>query len=78
MMELRRIGVWASGDEVPQASLLLSSHETDVPRKIAEAAGDKQAATHWAGGGNWSTLLLWLVLAVLLAESWLFHREAVY
>jgi predicted dehydrogenase len=26
----------------------------------------------------WSTLLLWMVFAVLLAESWLFHRQAVY
>jgi hypothetical protein len=78
MLELRRIGVWTAGDGAPQASLLLSSHETDVPRKHDAIAGGQESATHWSGGGNWSMTLLWLVLAILLAESWLFHRQAVY
>jgi hypothetical protein len=78
MLELRRIGVWTAGDGAPQSSLLLSSHETDVPRKHEAAAGARDPASHWAGGGNWSMAFLWLVLALLLMESWLFHRQAVY
>lgn len=78
MLELRRIGVWEAADGVAQSALLLSAHETDVPGKGTSAEGDRSAHPRWAGGGNWSTLLLWLVLAVLLVESWLFHRQAVY
>jgi hypothetical protein len=29
-------------------------------------------------GLSWTQLLLWSVLALLLAESFLFHRKAVY
>lgn len=78
MLELRRIGVWETSDGRTESSLLLSSHETDVPGRAAPVAGAKDASTRWSGGGNWSTTLLWLVLIVLLVESWLFHREAVY
>jgi hypothetical protein len=78
MLELRRIGVWTSEKGAPQSSLLLSSHETDVPRVEKVVTGPQDAATRWAVGGNWSMTLLWLILAVLLAESWLFHRQAVY
>jgi hypothetical protein len=31
-----------------------------------------------AGISDWPFLLLWLVLGVLLLESWLFHRKAVF
>jgi hypothetical protein len=78
MLELRRIGVWEAGNGTPQASLLLSTHETDVPGRAAVTGGGVTASTRWAGGASWSALFLWLVLAVLLAESWLFHRQAVY
>jgi hypothetical protein len=79
MLELRRIGVWESPDGVAGTSLLLSAHETNLTGKGgAAASGEKSVLPRWAGSGRWSMLLLWLVLAVLLVESWLFHREAVY
>jgi hypothetical protein len=31
-----------------------------------------------AGISDWPFLLLWVVLGVLLLESWLFHRKAVF
>jgi hypothetical protein len=83
-LELRHIGLFedASGRALP--SLLISARETHVPAAAAApaAAGDVAASSptseKWARGGNWSTSLLWLVLGVLLVESWLFHRQAVY
>jgi hypothetical protein len=79
MLELRRIGVWEAPEGHMETSLLLSAHETNLPGKGGDAkSGERSALTRWAGSGNWSMLFLWFVLAVLLAESWLFHREAVY
>lgn len=77
-LELRRIGVWETADGRTESSLLLSSQETDVPGQKVAAASGNSSSTPWSGGGNWSSTLLWLVLIVLLIESWLFHREAVY
>lgn len=78
MLELRRLGVWEAADGKTGASMLLSERETNVPGLSTDAKGGDDAVTRWAGGGNWSALLLWLALTVLLVESWLFHRQAVY
>ena len=77
LLDLRRIGVWNAADGSAGSSMLLSARETDVPAKGDQVVSQEAAGT-WAGGGNWAAGLLWLVLAVLLLESWLFHREAVY
>ena len=80
-LELRRVGVFESANGKAQPSLLLSAHETDVPAKAASttSAPDSQSTTQrWATGGGWWTKLLWLALGLLLLESWLFHRQAVY
>lgn len=80
-LELRRIGVFETATGKAQPSMLLSAHETGVPAKITaatDASASGTATTRWATGGGWWTKLLWLALGVLLVESWLFHRQAVY
>jgi hypothetical protein len=79
-LALRHMGIYEGSDGHPQSALLLSSRVTDVPVRAAsessaKATGQKEA---WVSGGNWSMTLLWLVVAMLLLESWLFHRQAVY
>jgi hypothetical protein len=49
-----------------------------VKADAAAPAASQENGVKWAGGGNWSTKLLWLALGILLLESWLFHRHAVY
>jgi predicted small integral membrane protein len=80
-MDLRYVGLFEDSKGRVQSSLLLSTRETDVPSAKADAAAPAAAQDNgvkWAGGGNWSTKLLWLALGILLLESWLFHRHAVY
>lgn len=78
-LELRRIGAWETADGHTASSLLLSSHETNISGQAKDAPATAKANPRaWSSGGNWSTTLLWLVLAVLLLESWVFHRQAVY
>lgn len=77
LLDIRRIGVWEAADGRSGSSMLLSARETGVPAKGDKPATQEEAG-NWAGGGNWAPALLWLALAVLLVESWLFHREAVY
>jgi hypothetical protein len=79
-LDLRRIGIFERGDGKAAASLLMSSRESDVPARgpAAAAPGPDESTEHWATGGGWWTKLLWLTLGMLLIESWLFHRQAVY
>jgi hypothetical protein len=75
--ELDRVGPWQTSAGKLGTSSLLAERETKLV-----AAPQSDAAT--AGGGFWrlsgdlTNMLLWLVLGVLVAESWLFHRRAVY
>lgn len=74
--EMDRIGIWRTGDGREGAAQLLSVRESDLPVQ-AETDGDTPAME--AGGPG--RLPLWLlggVIAVLLLESFLFHRLAVY
>jgi hypothetical protein len=80
-MDLRYVGLFEDSKGRVQSSLLLSTRETDVPSIKADAAtpaASQENGVKWAGGGSWSTKLLWLALGILLLESWLFHRHAVY
>ncbi len=80
-LALRRIGIFEGIGGKVGTSLLMSVHESDVPAKTPVAPDDtilKKPAERWATGGGWWTKLLWLALGVLLVESWLFHRQAVY
>jgi hypothetical protein len=80
-LELGHVGTYEGANGKAESSLLLSAHESDVPaRPKPETASPSTNSTteRWAGGGSWRTQLLWLALALLLVESWLFHRQAVY
>lgn len=78
-LELRHLGVYETEDGKSEATLLLSLRETDVPALDASNIPvENSKLQHWAGGANWSMALLWAVLALLLLESWLFHRQTVY
>jgi hypothetical protein len=80
-IDLAYVGLFEDSKGRAQSSLLLSARETDVPSvktDVATAAASQENGVKWAGGGNWSTTLLWLALGILLLESWLFHRHAVY
>lgn len=84
ILELLRIGIWEAPDGRSGASALASAGETDLRKldngavqrfvmpSLADGAGFLQAA------GNWPRRLLWLVLALLVVESFLFHRKSVY
>lgn len=79
LLELDRAGVWETDTGQRGAAHLLSRAETDL-RPRDPAAAD-QAATEMRSGllsGNATWLFLVLVALVLLVESYLFHRHAVY
>ena len=70
------VGLWEAGEGRRGYSVLASKEETDLRR--AETSTDpgtsRQSALAFGGG----SLLLWAVLGIVLLESWLFHRTAVY
>lgn len=85
VIEMDRIGVWKTfnveGDlEQQGTSHILSAAESDIPiQPEATAATDESYFT--AVGGVGGKLKLWILSAlvfILLLESWLFHRHAVY
>ena len=57
-----------------------------APRRVVGAIGSSKAAHDTANEtpaaswlqGDVSAPLVWIVLLVLLAESWLFHRQGVH
>lgn len=85
VVEMDRIGVWKSFDsegEVLQrgASHLLSATESDIPI-LPETEISDDSAYFTAAGQVGSRLKFWLLtvlILILLVESWLFHRYAVY
>lgn len=76
-LELKRIGVVSGGDSKAEPVLLLSPLVTDLASR-GEPEVASQASASWGSGGSWWSALVWLALVVLLLESWLFHRQAVY
>ncbi|MEM7145710.1 MAG: BatA and WFA domain-containing protein [Verrucomicrobiota bacterium] len=81
LIELDRVGLWEGIDGREGVSLLLSGQETDmrgvsgIVNEDGENAGSSVAKWFRGEAVQW---LLWIVLGVLLLESWLFHRRAVY
>lgn len=78
--EMDRIGAWRTEEGKVGAAHLLSASESDLPVRQVLAASPEQigedVVSRWA---NWGKL--WLLVAlvlVVLAESFLFHRRAVY
>ena len=73
---LDRSGLWKTDGGDAGSAAMLSGRETLLPAGAA-AADQAPERAGWLRG-DLSGLLLWMVLAVLLIESWLFHRHAVH
>ena len=81
LLALQRIGTWETADGRTGACILASSTETDVRKRAAGSAvsaPDAQSASRLVRSASLPQRLLWSLLAVLLIESFLFHRKAVY
>jgi hypothetical protein len=80
--ELDRAGLWRTDAGEFGSAALLSARETLVPSSEDSARTDDASPAPGAAPGPFSgdmaPALLWLALAVLAAEAWLFHRKAVY
>ena len=78
---LDRIGLWSAGEQQSGSALLLSLHESTLrgaTAATADSVGKTQGSSFGWLGGEATRALLWLIFAILLIESWLFHRHAVY
>ena len=75
-LALDRTGLWQTDAGEAGSAALLSARETSLPAGRGDAARENARARWLRGDLAWP--LLWLVLLALLAESWLFHRHAVY
>ncbi len=74
-----RIGIWETDTGLRGASHLLSAAESDMKAKKEGNAGDLDYFAVESGiAGNLKLWLLSALIVVLLLESWLFHRFAVY
>lgn len=82
ILEVQRLGIWETADGKTGSSILASAEETNVPRQSTDATAAKPGAptkqTWRKTSGNWPQKLIWGLLAVLILESFLFHRRAVY
>lgn len=79
LLAVQRIGAWKTADR-RGASVLASMSETDLAAHSQEstAVSTLPKITAHAGISDWPRLLLWFALGVLLLESFLFHRKAVF
>jgi hypothetical protein len=79
LLAVRRIGAWKTAAR-RGTSVLASMQETDIPSraKTAVPATALPTITAHAGISDWPRLLLWFALCLLLLESFLFHRKAVF
>jgi hypothetical protein len=77
---ITRIGAWRSAEGKTGASILSSAAESDVPGRGALAAEPERKLPAFAAakGNDWPRWLLWGVLGLLVLESFLFHRKAVF
>ncbi len=80
LLELQRIGAWETTAGRTGACVLASAKETDLRTLSPAASGNagQPAPPLPATSLSWPQLLLWSLLGVLLIESFLFHRKAVY
>ena len=79
VIEMDRIGTWETDSGLRGASHLLSATESDLRARTGAAAGDLEYFAVQSGlAGNLKVWLLGAVILILLLESWLFHRHAVY
>lgn len=79
-LELDRIGIWETDAGQRGAAHLLSRNETDLralPVSNATPPGEVATQSGWLSG-NVGWILLAVMAIVLVLESYLFHRHAVY
>lgn len=79
LLELDRIGLWETDEGMRGVSHLLSRNETCIRARPGseDAAAELESRRAWfAGDISW--LLLAAIVLILLLESYLFHRHAVY
>ena len=80
LLALQRIGTWESGQRSGVCALI-SDAETDLPKRSNDVALSTPPAAPLitaSAFSTWPKRLVWLALALLLLESFLFHRKAVY
>ena len=80
LLALQRIGAWET-DERSGACALISDAETNLPKLANDVAVSAQPAAPLitaSAFSTWPKRLIWLALALLLVESFHFHRKAVY
>lgn len=79
LVEMDRIGLWETDSGLRGASHLLSAEESDLRTLKGEVGGDSSYfATANRFAGNLKLWLLAGIALILVLESWLFHRHAVY
>jgi len=79
LFAIEQIGAWQSSDH-QGTSILGSAKETDLPRLNENAPAPPSLPLIRAAVGfrDWPFVLVWTVLLLLILESWLFHRKAVF
>jgi hypothetical protein len=82
LLPLHRIGAWEAADGRTGASVLADERETNLAARdpsAADASARPAAPIITASAfSTWPQRLLWAILALLVLESFLFHRKAVY
>ena len=79
VVEMDRVGMWQTDTGVRGAAHLLFAAESDLRAKSPGGEGDLDYFAAQSGiAGNLKMWLLAAVVVILLLESWLFHRHAVY
>lgn len=74
---LSELGAWEAADGSRGATALTSLQETNLPARTNAQQLEKTTSHRWWGASITTTLLA-LILGLLLLESWLCHRRAVY
>lgn len=80
LLLLEHIGSWETGARTGSCALI-SENETRLPKLASANAAPPPAAASLvsaAAFSSWPKRLIWLIIALLLLESFLFHRKAVY
>ena len=79
LLSLRKIGAWETSEGQSGGCVLASAAETNVRAGgQADAPVFERSMLPVNAFGTWAQRLLWVLLALLLLESFLFHRRAVY
>ena len=77
-VELDRIGLWETEAGEAGSAALLSPSETLLAAADPAAPQDEATVAASVWQGDLAPLLMWAVLAILVLESWLFHKLWAY